>query len=206
MATIEKLEDRNTVFRIVIGYILSHCVRFIGDYRLAALRRVKNVRIHSSFRAGEFFDFKVKGSISCIEIKDGVSCRRFCSFLIYEGATLSIGRNVSFNNQCSVNCLDRIEIGNNTIFGEGVRIYDHNHQYTKDDKLVVERKKYNLAPVRIGSNCWIASNVIILKGVTIGDNSIIGANCLVHKSVPANSIVRHKESLIIENYGGEDQG
>ncbi len=46
-------------------------------------------------------------------------------------AQLIIGDNVFMNNYCSINCLDEIEIGENTLFGEGVKLYDHNHQHTK---------------------------------------------------------------------------
>lgn len=41
----------------------------------------------------------------------------------------------------------------------------------------------------IGKHCWIASNVIILKGVTIGDGCVIGANCVIHRAISANTIV-----------------
>ena len=100
------------------------------------------------------------------------------------------------NNYCSINCLENIEIGENTLFGEGVKIYDHNHQYSSEK---IEHQKFTTAPVKIGKNCWLGSNVIILKGVTIGDNVILGAGCVIYKDIPANSIVINKQEQIIRN-------
>lgn len=97
------------------------------------------------------------------------------------------------NNYCSINCLEKIEIGENTLFGESVKIYDHNHQYSSE-------KIEHQAPIKIGKNCWFGSNVIILKGVTIGDNVILGAGCVIHKDIPSNSIVINKQEQIIRNF------
>ena len=57
---------------------------------------------------------------------------------------------------------------------------------------------YSKAPVVIGRDCWIGSSVIILKGVTIGDNSIIGAGSIITENIPSESIVKPKSLIIIE--------
>ena len=54
------------------------------------------------------------------------------------------------------------------------------------------------AAIVSGKNCWLGSNVIVLKGVTIGDNSIIGAGCVIHKDIPANSTVLNQQEQIIK--------
>lgn len=100
------------------------------------------------------------------------------------------------NNGCSVNCLEKIEIGENTLFGEGVKLYDHNHEYSSEK---VERQKFKKAPIKIGKNCWLGSNVVVLKGVTIGDNSIVGANVTVYKDIPAHSVVVNKSESVIKS-------
>ena len=81
------------------------------------------------------------------------------------------------------------------MFGDGVRIFDHNHQYSNYH---VEKIAFNYGKISIGKNCWIGANVVILKGVTIGDNVIIGAGAVIHKDIPSNSIVVSKEELIIK--------
>ncbi|MDU1630666.1 MAG: DapH/DapD/GlmU-related protein, partial [Lactococcus lactis] len=53
----------------------------------------------------------------------------------------------------------------------------------------IKRQGFSTAAIQIGRNCWIGSQVTILKGVTIGDNSIIGAGVVVYQDVPENSII-----------------
>ncbi len=100
---------------------------------------------------------------------------------------LRIGNNCFFNRNCSINCMELIEIGRNCLFGENVLIYDHNHRFR--DAELIRKQGYNTKKVMIGDDCWVGSNVIILAGVTIGDHSVIGAGSVVSKSVPAGCIV-----------------
>ena len=58
--------------------------------------------------------------------------------------------------------------------------------------------EFKIGQIKIGRNCWVASNVTILNNVTIGDNVIVGAGCLIHKAVPSNTIVMRKEELIFK--------
>lgn len=134
-----------------------------------------------------------------ITISSGVVFREDFKILATKSAEVYIDKNVFFNNNCSINSLEKITIGENTIFGEGVKIYDHNHKIIRTDQLHVDRDNFSISPVIIGKNCWIASNVVILKGVEIGDNCVIGAGCIIHKSVPANTIVKNNQNLVFES-------
>ncbi|MDY3316187.1 acyltransferase [Riemerella anatipestifer] len=155
------------------------------------LKKIK--RYSSNLKFGDFCNFSFYPSLGDIQLGDGVSIRNYCNILVGNEAQLIIGDNVFMNNYCSINCLDRIEIGNNTLFGEGVKLYDHNHQYTSEK---IERYIFNKGGIKIGENCWLGSNVVVLKGVTIGDNTIVGAGCTIYKDIPANSIVINKQELI----------
>lgn len=124
-----------------------------------------------------------------------IDIRNNCNFVAGKNAAMIIENNVFMNNSCSVNCLEKITIGENTLFGEGVKLYDHNHQYS-DQK--IEHQKFTTAPINIGKSCWLGSNVIVLKGVNIGDNSIIGAGCIIYKDIPANSLVTNNQELNIK--------
>lgn len=137
-----------------------------------------------------------KSNKSNIKISESVNCRNNCFIYVGNNAELIIEDNVFFNNNCSVNCLESITIGKNTMFGEGVKIYDHNHSYERNNgELNIALNQYTKGKITIGANSWIGSNVIVLKGVTIGDNVIVGANIVVHKSVPSNTILINKQSL-----------
>lgn len=124
-----------------------------------------------------------------------ITFRKGFSIMMDKTAKISIGDNVFFNNYCSLNANESITIGSGTIFGENVKIYDQNHCY-KDLNTPIKFQGYTTAPVTIGKHCWIASNVTILKGVSIGDNCVIGAGCVVYKNVPANTVLINKQELI----------
>ena len=108
---------------------------------------------------------------------------------------VKIGRDCFFNNYCTLASRSSIEIGDGTIFGENVKVYDHNHLY-KNLGITIKEQGYSSAPIKIGKHCWIGSNVVILKGVTIGDNCVIGAGCVVYKDVPNNSVLKAKQEFI----------
>ena len=123
-----------------------------------------------------------------------VICRNFENFNVSSGK-LVLNDGVFINNSCSFNCMERIEIGVGTMMGEGVRFYDHDHVYTAEN---IEKWQWTTAPIRVGRGCWIGSNVTILKGVTIGDNTVIGAGCLIRNDVSANSVVYQDRNIIIK--------
>jgi acetyltransferase-like isoleucine patch superfamily enzyme len=165
------------------------------------LNKTERVSISKNAVFGKNINFDIQGNVNSFIIKQGFSCRNNCYFLLFDKANLFINERVFLNNNCSINCLGEIYIDSDTIFGEGVKIYDHNHfyNYDLDGILKIEKHKFKIGKVKIGKNCWIGSNVVILNNVEIGDNVIIGANCLVYKSIPSNTIVKHKEDLIIQN-------
>ena len=127
-------------------------------------------------------------------VGSNVICRNFENFHVSSGK-LILHDGVFINNSCSFNCMERIEVGNGTMMGEGVRLYDHDHVYTAEK---IEKWQWTTEPIRVGRDCWIGSNVTILKGVTIGDNTIIGAGCLIRNDIPANSVVYNDGNLVVK--------
>lgn len=127
-----------------------------------------------------------------------VTFRKGFSLMIDKTGKVIIGNNVFFNNYCSINANEQITIGDGTLFGENVKVYDHNHCY-KDVDVPIKEQGFTTAPISIGKHCWIGSNVVILKGVTIGDNCVIGAGCIIYKDVPANTVVVNKQELLYKN-------
>lgn len=116
--------------------------------------------------------------------------------VIIENGKIEIERGCFFNNNCSLNSLGEIKIGQNCLFGENVKMYDHNHNY-KNTKVNIKEQGFQVGRISIGDNCWIGSNVTILKDVKIGNNVVVGANCLIYKSIPSNSVVKNKVEVII---------
>ncbi|HFU4117175.1 TPA: DapH/DapD/GlmU-related protein [Streptococcus suis] len=131
-----------------------------------------------------------------IQIDGTMVVRNFATVEVANHAQLIVGKRVFFNSNAVLRCRQRIEIGDDTMFGDGVRIYDFDHKFSNYH---IEKHAFKSAPIRIGKNCWIGANSVILKGVTIGDNTIIGAGCTISKDIPANSIVTTKNQFTIRN-------
>ena len=66
----------------------------------------------------------------------------------------------------------------------------------KNKAELISTQEYTTAPVIIGNNCWMGTNVVILKGVTIGDNVIVGANTTVYESIGSNKIIINNQDLL----------
>ena len=110
------------------------------------------------------------------------------------------GCNIYFGNNCEVNMnctfLDdnKIIIGDNVLIAPNVQIYTAYHPTHYLDRFTIsENETFNFcktqtAPVIIGKNVWIGGGKIILPGVTIGDNTVIGAGSVVTKDIPADTI------------------
>ncbi|MGG7145251.1 acyltransferase [Clostridium butyricum] len=115
-----------------------------------------------------------------------------CRITVEPKGKIVIGKNCFFNHHCSLTSLKNIYIGDDCIFGENVKIYDHNHNINK--KSIIFRKQgYSVAPTIIGNNCWIGSNVTILPGVCVGNNVVIGAGSIITKNISDNTILIQKK-------------
>lgn len=136
----------------------------------------------------KYLSFVIEDKNSTVEFNGNFVARNGFCIRLCNNATIQFGNNVFFNNYCSITSMKKITIGDNCIFGENVKIYDHNHIYKESSKTIVEQG-FSSDTVSIGNNVWIGSNVVILKGVSIGNNSVIGAGSVVNKSVPENSLV-----------------
>lgn len=111
-----------------------------------------------------------------------------------------IGNNVSFNNDCHIGCIDRIEVGNNVLGASRIYITDHYHGKINYEDINLnprDRPLFSRGPVIIKDNVWIGEGVVILPNVTIGRNAIIGANSVVNTDVPENAIVAGAPARII---------
>ena len=110
---------------------------------------------------------------------------------VTEGAEFSLGENSGFGVNCIISCREKITVGDNVMTGPFITIYDNDHVYETDG--LMTRSGYKTSPITIGNNVWIGAHAIILRGVTIGDGSVIAAGSIVNKDVPANTIFYNRK-------------
>ena len=135
----------------------------------------------------------------------GYGCR-LESFSEDGSKTLFFGNNVQINDYCHINALKSVRIGDNVLIASKVFITDLEHgSYIGDENdsqpnSIVKDRPLSSKPVVIGNNVWIGELCSVLPGVTIGENSIIGANSVVTKSIPANSIAVGNPAKLIKQF------
>jgi acetyltransferase-like isoleucine patch superfamily enzyme len=127
-------------------------------------KKFKKFADTSSFRPGAY-------AIGCsrIEIGNRVVIRPNCMLF---GETIE-PMNVS------------ISIEDDVMLGSGVHIYVSNHSFDRIDIPIIDQGHMPAKPVILKKGCWIGANVILLPGVEIGENSVIGAGSIVTKSIPS---------------------
>lgn len=106
-------------------------------------------------------------------------------FLCDYGYNIEVGENFYANHNLII--LD----GNKVRFGDNVFIAPNCSFYTAGHPLDAEERNKGLEyakPIEIGNNVWIGGNVVVLPGVKIGDNAVIGAGSVVNKDIPANTV------------------
>lgn len=130
-----------------------------------------------------------------IKIGKNLRFKRRFKVLIEKNGYLEIGDNNFFNNDCSINCLGKISIGNNNIFGENVKMYDHDHCFIDTNKI---DDTYNVSTIKIGNFNWFCTNTIILRKSNVEDRNVIAAGVILNQSLDSDNIVKNSLSLKVE--------
>jgi acetyltransferase-like isoleucine patch superfamily enzyme len=101
---------------------------------------------------------------------------------------LRIGEGVVFGEGDTVNCYLDVEIGDECIFADDVYVGDFDHRYA-DLRTPIQRQGIAKSPVRIGSDCWLGTKSVVLRGTTIGEGSVVGAGAVVRGRYPERSVI-----------------
>lgn len=133
-----------------------------------------------------------------IRLGKHVRAHRRSKLHVFSKGTLEIGSNTALGNGVSINCMEKITIGEGVQFGPDVKIYDHDHDFRVPGGVGAE--KFRTAPVKIGDNSWIGCNVVILMGTVLGENCIVGAGSVLKGEYPANSVIIQKRTTEITSY------
>lgn len=117
---------------------------------------------------------------------------------------ISIGNGTSIGDECHITAINNIIIGNNVLMGKKITITDNSHGNNTMEQLYLppsKRSLYSKGPVIIKDGVWIGDKVTILAGITIEENSIVGANSVVNKDILANCIAAGVPAKVIKKIG-----
>lgn len=143
---------------------------FIGDYVEI------NCLSKNGVVVGNNFSIHKNSTIECYGVMNEI------------GEGISIGNNVGISSGCFISVRGEVVIGDNVIFGPGVKIFSENHNFGDSDK-TINNQGTSRKGVTIKSGCWIGANAIILDGVSIGANSVVAAGSIVTHDVHSDIIV-----------------
>jgi maltose O-acetyltransferase len=113
------------------------------------------------------------------------------SILVRENATLIVGDDVYMNSGVTIEACHEIRIGNNVLMAPLVSIIDDNRHETEPGAVL------NKGPIVIGNNVWLARNVAVIPGATIGDGCVIAANSVVCTDIPPNTLAAGAPARVI---------
>lgn len=109
---------------------------------------------------------------------------------------VSIGAKSVLGQECTISAYQHISIGRECVIADRVMFIDFDHGMVEVERPIRLQGIYK-RDVRVGHNVWIGYGACILRGVTVGDNSVIGTNAVVTKDVPDNAVVGGVPARII---------
>jgi acetyltransferase-like isoleucine patch superfamily enzyme len=177
-------------FNKVLNLLATAVVRqkIIIDWGDARILNPAAIQFRGSFQAGRGLWLEVIGNRGGIVIGDG--------------ARLS--------DYVHIGAIGNLRIGRNLLAGSKVLIIDHSHGHgyrnTPDEILVPpgERPLASRGEITIGDNVWLGDNVIVLAGVTIGDNCVVGAHSLVRTNLPANTVCGGNPARVLSAHSASE--
>lgn len=178
-------------------------------YKIILFKRYLSNYVYTKFCSLQFSSFGKKSRIGCYSTFEGLNrisigqhsrIGRYAVITAWENFNkenytprIVIGNNCSIGEYVHITAIKSIIVGNNVLIGRRVTISDNSHgvneSFAELQTPPNQRKLYSKGEVVIEDNVWIGDKATILAGVRIGFGSIIGANAVVTKDIPAFSIV-----------------
>lgn len=187
--------------------------RFLNAHRLRARARAKSF---SLLAAGAFAEF---GRASVIEPPVRIEGERHIAIgsRVFVGAdswlhveepcdvpiALTIGDGTSISGHCVLSAAQSVRLGRDVLIARGVYVSDHSHAFAAPGRPVLAQGLTGIAPVVIEDGAWLAENVVVCPGVTIGRGAVVGANSVVTSDVPAGAVAVGAPARIVRPAGAE---
>ena len=178
------------------------------------------IKAYTFFSSRKFISFgqnsKIKPFLNSsheehIDIGDNVDIGSFCRIAVStefaghkvrskNNVRLKIGNHVDVGHNTFISANNNIQIGNHVIMSSYVFITDHDHGFTDVSKNLHKQPLTNGGHVIIGDNVFLGIKSSVLKNVTIGNHSVIGANSVVTKDIPPYTIATGNPAKVIKRY------
>jgi acetyltransferase-like isoleucine patch superfamily enzyme len=190
---------RGLMYRLCIGSVNGNL--FIG--KNVAIRYPKNLHLGTQVIIEDGAEINCLAS-NGMHLGDRVSIGKYAIIRpsnIYGGPIgegLVMGNNSNIGPYNYIGCSGKITIGNNVMLAPRVSIYAENHVFDNPN-ITIKAQGVAKSAVVIEDDCWIAANVVILAGVTIGKGSVIAAGSVVNDDVPAFSVVAGVPARVIKS-------
>jgi maltose O-acetyltransferase len=123
------------------------------------------------------------------------------------GKNIFLGNDVIINMNCTFVDNKPIRIGNRVLIASNVQIYTSSHPVLPEERLVNDWRERQTTffrtyarPIEIKDNVWIGGGCILLPGITIGENSVIGAGSVVNRPIPPNCVAVGNPCMVIRYF------
>jgi acetyltransferase-like isoleucine patch superfamily enzyme len=117
---------------------------------------------------------------------------------------VEIGEKTVLGQECTISAYQRVRIGEQCVIADRAMFIDFDHGVVEVERPIRSQGIYK-RDVEVGSNVWIGYGACILRGVSVGDNSIVGTNSVVTRDVPANAVVAGIPARIIRMREAPDE-
>jgi acetyltransferase-like isoleucine patch superfamily enzyme len=118
-----------------------------------------------------------------------------CKVRCHEGV-VSIGAKSVLGQECTISAYQHVSIGRECVIADRVMLIDFDHGMVEVERPIRLQGIYK-RDVRVGNNVWIGYGACILRGITVGDNAVIGTSAVVTKAVPENAVVAGVPARVI---------
>ncbi len=166
----------------IFGYIKAIQLYALKYYLI--LKHYPKISIEGKFILDKRCEFKLAKGSKLI-IKGNLTLMGDVLIQTQKNAVISLGKHCVMNRFTTLIAHKGITLGDGVMLGENVKIYDNDHTIEGNKVL---RREFSVEAVTIGDGCWIANNAVVLKGSSMGPNTVVGALSLVAGKLDADAL------------------
>jgi acetyltransferase-like isoleucine patch superfamily enzyme len=177
-----------------------HGARLASEWRrllVTATHRHCRVEFNGPVRVGPGFALDIPDGGSFV-VGHGVDFRRGFVCEISGAGRVTIGGGSIFTRDVTIQCTTSVDIGEHCVFAAGVLVADGSHRFREGDRPMLDQG-YDYRPITIGRGAAVMTNSTVVA--SIGERSFVGANSLVNRDMPSDSLIGGVPARVLDTYG-----